>query len=115
VVVEGGLVVVGVAGGGFVAVEGLGEPEHVVGVAGLGALAGLDDAGEIVGGVEVLTLAVAAEGDAAVGDDGIPEEAGGVAPGGVAAELGDAGVADDLGDLGVGVEAGEAVLVEEEG
>ena len=65
--------------------------------------------------MEVLVDAVAADADGAVGDDGVPEEAGGPVHGLVAGEVGYALEADDLGYLRVGVHAGEAVLSGQEG
>ena len=97
VVVERALVVVDVRRVGCLAKQLLGQPEHVVGVAGLRPLARLEHRGEVVGGIEVLPHAVASECDGPATDHGLPEEHRRREARGIPAELGDACVADDLG------------------
>jgi len=114
VVEKGAFIIGGVARIGIAAVQLFGQPEHIVGVACFGSFTRFDHRGEILGGVEVFAHAVATEGGAAVVDDGGPEIARGIRPGGITAEFGNAGVADDFRDLRVGVESGEVVFVLEQ-
>jgi len=114
VVVERALVEIGIGSRRRASEQLLGQPEHVVSVAGLGALAVAEQAVEVLRIVEVLGHAVAAEGDRALAGDILPEEARAGLGGLVAGERGDALEADDLRDLGVGVLAGELVAVRDE-
>ena len=97
----------GITAGG---IEHLGEPEHIVGVAGLRTLLACKHGAEVVGRMEVLRDAVAAYADAAVIYHRLPEEGGGIAPLPIAFDVSYAFVAYNLGYLGVGVHSGKTVL-----
>lgn len=94
------------------------EFEHVVDVAGFGGaevsgavVGAVDFIGELVGGVEVFIVAVAAGGEGVVVDDGVPEEFSGVTVGRVAGvDVADE-FAEELGDLGVAVLTAEDVVL----
>ena len=90
--------------------ERFGELEHVVGVAGLRSLAVLDQATEVRRSIEVFRDTVAAKGDAAVLDHGIPEESDTEILLLVAGQRGNLLQADDPLALRVRVAAGQFVL-----
>ena len=92
-------------------VQHLGEPQHVVGVAGLGTLFAVEHDAEIVDRVEVFPDAVAADGDGAVLHDRFPKEVGRFVPFSVPFDVGYPFESDDFRYLGVGVHAREAVFV----
>ena len=71
---SGQLEVVGKAGVGTVAVQVLGELEHVVGVARLRSVDVVDEVGTGLAAGEVLPSAVAAEGQRALAGDDVPEK-----------------------------------------
>ena len=85
--------------------EGSREPQHVVRVAGLRALAVLHHGGEVVRIVEVLAHAVAADHGRTMLDDGTPEDICRVMDAGIRRYR----VADGLRDLRVGVQPGQRV------
>ncbi len=111
VVVQRALVVIAVRTPGIAEEQQLGELEHIVGIAGLGPLHLVDHRRKIVGGVEVLLDAVAADGHRAMVMHGLPEELRGLLPVAPAGHVADAFEADHLRNLRVGVQAGELVLL----
>ena len=73
-IVKGTLIIVGIGGLGFGPEKLLGEPEHIVGIARFGTLPVRDHAAEIIGIIEMLADAVAAESQTASLDYVFPEE-----------------------------------------
>ena len=110
-IVERALVVIGIRGARMGGKQLPGQPEHVVGIAGLRTFAAFQHASKILRVVEVFGNAVAAKSNTPFAGDIFPEEACAGLGFLVAGERGNAFEADHLGNLRVRMLAGELILM----